>query len=185
MPLPLMPRATTMWLIDNTTLTFDQIADFTGIHMLEIQAMADGDVAGGIVGFDPIFNGQLTKEEIARCEQDENARLKLLETEAASVMRNRTSRYTPVSRRSDKPDAIMWIVKNHPELSDVQICKLIGTTKPSIMAIREKTHKNIANIKPRNPVTLGLCSEADLEKAVAVAFGRKNNSSAEVDNADK
>lgn len=182
MPLPLMPKATAMWLIDNTALTFEQIADFTGIHMLEVQAMADGDVSGGIVGFDPILNGQLTKDEIARCESDETARLVLLESEASAVMRNRVAKYTPVSRRLDRPDAIMWLVKNHPELSDAQICKLVGTTKPSIVAIRSKTHKNIANIRPRNPVTLGLCSEALLEKAVVLAY-KKNPKAAEI--ADK
>ena len=182
MTLPLMPKATAMWLIDNTTLTFDQIAEFTGIHMLEIQAMADGDVSGGIVGFDPVLNGQLTKEEIARCEQDENAKLQLLETEATVVMRNRAAKYTPVARRSDKPDAIMWVLRNHPELSDTQICKLIGTTKPSIAAIRDRTHKKILDIKPRNPVTLGLCTEAALEKAAAIAFDRQKRAAAAEEN---
>jgi len=173
MPLPLMPKATAMWLIDNTTLTFEQISEFTGIHMLEIQAMADGDVAGGIVGFDPILNGQLTKEEIVRCEQDENARLNLLETEATAVMRNRAAKYTPVAKRSDKPDAIMWILRNHPELSDMQICKLVGTTKPTIASVRDRTHKKILDIRPRNPITLGVCTEASLEKAVAIALDRQ------------
>ena len=176
MPLPLMPKATAMWLIDNTTLTFDQISEFTGIHMLEIQAMADGDVAGGIVGFDPILNGQLTKEEIERCEQDENAKLKLLETEATAVMRNRAAKYTPVAKRSDKPDAIMWVLRNHPELSDMQICKLIGTTKPTINSVRDRTHKKILDIRPRNPITLGICTEANLEKAVAIALERQKRS---------
>ncbi len=170
---PLMPKATAVWLIDNTALTFEQIADFTGIHMLEIQAMADGDVSGSIVGFDPILNGQLTKEEIERCEKDEKASLTLIESDAAKIMRTAGAKYTPMSRRGDKPDAIMWLVKNHPELSDAQICKLIGTTKPSVVAIREKTHKNIAAIRPRNPVTLGLCTEANLEKAVVLAY-KKN-----------
>ncbi len=172
MPLPLMPKATAVWLIDNTSLTFDQIAEFCGLHALEIQAMADGDVSGSIVGLDPVLNGQLAKEEIARCEADESSRLVLLEDEASAAVRNKGAKYTPVSRRGDRPDAIMWLVRNHPELSDAQICKLIGTTKPSIKAIRDKSHKNIANIKPRNPVTLGLCREADLEKAVVIARGR-------------
>lgn len=170
---PLMPKATAVWLIDNTALTFEQIAEFTGIHMLEIQAMADGDVSGSIVGFDPILNGQLTKEEIERCEKDAKASLTLVESDAAKIMRKAGAKYTPMSRRGDKPDAIMWLVKNHPELSDAQICKLIGTTKPSVVAIREKTHKNIAAIRPRNPVTLGLCTEANLEKAVVLAY-KKN-----------
>ncbi len=174
MPLPLMPKATAVWLIDNTSLTFEQIADFCGLHSLEIQAMADGDVSGSIVGLDPIMNGQLTKEEISRCEADKEARLVLLENEASVTIRNKNAKYTPVSRRGDRPDAIMWLIRNHPELSDTQICKLIGTTKPSINAIRDKTHKNIVNIKPRNPVTLGLCREADLEKAVIIARGRSS-----------
>ena len=169
MAYPLMPKATAVWLIDNTALSFEQIADFTGIHMLEIQAMADGDVFGATVGLDPTMNGQLTKEEIARCEADSTARLELVKSGLEEFFNRKKTHYTPVARRSGRPDAIMWFIHNLPELSDTQICKLIGTTKPSIQAIRDKTHKNISNIKPRNPVSLGLCSEDALEKAVIIA----------------
>lgn len=169
MSYPLMPKATAVWLIDNTALSFDQIADFTGIHILEIQAMADGDVLGATVGLDPVMNGQLTKEEIARCEADPSAKLELVKSGLEEYFNRKKSHYTPVSRRSGRPSAIMWLIRNLPELSDAQICKLVSTTKPSILAIRNKTHKNIANIEPRNPVSLGLCSEEALEKAVIIA----------------
>lgn len=168
MALPLMPKATAVWLVENTTLNFDQIAELCGMHELEVQAIADGEVASGIVGLDPIANGQLTREEIERCEKDPNARLHLLLSELARD-KPKGARYTPVSKRQDRPDAIAWLLKHHPELSDGQLCKLIGTTKNTIQAVRDKSHWNTPNIKPRNPVTLGLCSEADLEKAVALA----------------
>ncbi|WP_142849841.1 DUF1013 domain-containing protein [Telmatospirillum sp. J64-1] len=171
MALPLMPKATAVWLVENTTLTFEQIADFCGMHSLEVQAIADGEVATGIVGLDPVASGQLTQEEIARCEKDENARLRLIASEI-SQPKSKGARYTPVSKRQDRPDAIAWLLKHHPELTDAQICKLIGTTKPTILAVRDRTHWNAANIKPRNPVTLGLCTEADLEKQVVLAHGR-------------
>ena len=171
MALPLMPKATAVWLVENTTLTFEQIADFCGMHSLEIQAIADGDVAGGIIGLDPTMNGQLTRQEIARCESDPVARLRLVQNEIQDT-RPKGARYTPVSKRQDRPDAIAWLLKHHPYLTDPQICSLIGTTKPTIMAVRDRTHWNIVNIKARNPVTLGLCSEADLEKQVAISRAR-------------
>ena len=173
MALPLMPKATAVWLVENTALSFEQIADFCGLHPLEIQAIADGEVASGIVGLDPVGNGQLGRSEIERCEADPDGRLKLNITDYPQPRaKQKGARYTPVSKRQDRPDAISWILKHHPELSDAQICKLIGTTKPTIQSVREKTHWNAANIKPRNPVTLGLCTEPDLEKTVALARPR-------------
>jgi hypothetical protein len=175
MDYPLMPKATAVWLFENTVLTFDQIAEFCGLHSLEIQAIADGDVASRMVGHDPIVAGQLTKEEIERCEKDPDAKLQLKQSTATDIQKRRKgARYTPVSRRQDKPDAISWLLKHHPELSDNQICKLIGTTKKTIEAIRDKTHWNTANLKSKNPVTLGLCKEVDIEKAVAVASRKKS-----------
>lgn len=173
MALPLMPKATAVWLVENTALSFEQIADFCGLHPLEVQAIADGEVATGIVGLDPVANGQISRSELERCEGDQDLRLKLIITDYPQP-RNKAkgARYTPVSKRQDRPDAIAWLLKHHPELSDAQLCKLIGTTKPTIGSVRDKTHWNAANIKPRNPVTLGLCSEADLEKAVALASPR-------------
>ncbi|OAN44801.1 cytoplasmic protein [Paramagnetospirillum marisnigri] len=170
MALPLMPKATAVWLVENTALTFEQVADFCGLHPLEIQAIADGEVAVGIVGLDPVANGQVTRAEIDRCEANPDARLKLTVTDIPqSNAKPKGARYTPVSKRQDRPDAIAWIIKHHPEMSDAAISKLIGTTKPTIQSVRDKTHWNAANIKPRNPVTLGMCSEADLEKAVALS----------------
>ncbi|MGB0681945.1 MAG: DUF1013 domain-containing protein [Magnetovibrionaceae bacterium] len=170
---PLMPKATAVWLVENTGLSFIQIAEFCGLHELEIQAIADGEVAVGMQGLDPIVAGELTKEELARCEADPSAKL-----EAAKRMvempqqKKKGARYTPVSKRQDRPDAIAWLLKNYPELSDAQLSKLIGTTKPTINAVRDKTHWNAQNIKPQNPAGLGLCSEADLEKAIAIARAR-------------
>lgn len=173
MALPLMPKATAVWLVENTALTFEQIADFCGLHALEVQAIADGEVATGIVGLDPVANGQLTRAEIERCEADQDASLRLVITDIPQPRaKPKGARYTPVSKRQDRPDAIAWILKHHPELSDAQISKLIGTTKPTIQQVRDKSHWNAGNIKPRNPVTLGLCSEPDLEKAVALARPR-------------
>ncbi|SDG69257.1 DUF1013 domain-containing protein [Roseospirillum parvum] len=170
MSLPLMPKATAVWLVENTALTFEQIADFTGMHELEIQAIADGEVAQGIVGLDPVANGQLTADNIKACEANPEGKLKLARTDNPRPQtRAKGARYTPVSKRQDRPDAIAWLLKHHPELTDAQLCKLIGTTKPTLNAIRDKTHWNAANLKPRNPVTLGLCSEADLEKMVALS----------------
>jgi hypothetical protein len=169
MTLPLMPKATAVWLVENTSLTFKQIADFCGMHMLEIQAIADGDVASHIMGLSPIANNQLSAEEIARCEADENASLELLVNPEMEKLVQRGVRYVSQSKRNNRPAGIAWVVKNHPEISDAQLMKLLRTTKATITAIREKTHKNIQNIHPQNPVTLGLCSETDLEKAVALS----------------
>ncbi len=170
MALPLMPKATAVWLVENTALTFEQVADLCGLHPLEVQAIADGEVAIGIVGLDPVANGQVTRAEIDRCEADADLRLKLTVTDIPqSNAKPKGARYTPVSKRQDRPDAISWIIKHHPEMSDAAISKLIGTTKPTIQSVRDKSHWNASNIKPRNPVTLGMCSEADLEKAVALS----------------
>jgi len=176
MVLPLMPKATAVWLVENTALTFDQIADYTGMHELEVQAIADGEVAVGIVGVNPTTSGQLTVEEIARCEADPSLRLKMTKTDIPlPKARSKGARYTPVSKRQDRPDAINWILKHHNELTDAQISRLLGTTKATIASVRDRTHWNATNIKPQNPVTLGLCSEADLEKAVVLAQRRVSN----------
>jgi len=170
MTLPLMPKATAVWLIDKTALSFEQIAAFVGMHPLEIQAIADGEVAIGIVGHDPIASGQLTREEIARCEADPTARLRLAEsTVVLPKPKGKGARYTPVSKRNDRPDAIAWLLRNFPMLSDQQIGKLLGTTKDTIAKVRDKTHWNSANIKPRDPVILGLCSQTDLNREVQAA----------------
>lgn len=167
---PLMPKATAVWLIDNTGLSFEQISDFCGLHMLEIQAIADGEVAVGMQGLDPVKGGELEAEEIERCEADPAARLKMTKSaESHAKQQKKKARYTPVSKRQDRPDAILWLLKNYPELSDGQIGKLVGTTKPTINSIRDRSHWNMTNIKAQNPVSLGLCSGADLEKAIAVA----------------
>lgn len=170
MALPLMPKATAVWLVENTALSFEQIAAFCGLHHLEVQAIADGEVAVGMVGLDPIVNGQLTKTEIERCEKNPDLRLKLLVVDLPQpVARSKGPRYTPITKRGDKPDAIAWVVKHHPELSDAQISRLIGTTKPTIAAVRDRSHWNASNIKPRSPVMVGLCSQRELEEAVAIA----------------
>lgn len=173
MPQPLMPKATAVWLIEKTSLTFDQIAEFVGMHPLEVQAIADGEVAQGIVGYDPVANGQLSKEEIARCEADPSARLTMLESAIPlPKQRSRGARYTPVSKRNDRPDAIAWLLRHYPQLTDAQIGKLVGTTKETIAKVRDRTHWNTANIKPRDPVILGLCTQSDLNAAVAAAGDR-------------
>ncbi|MFO1060526.1 MAG: cell cycle transcriptional regulator TrcR [Dongiaceae bacterium] len=170
MPQPLMPKATAVWLVENTTLSFQQIADFCGLHPLEIQGIADGEVAIGIVGLDPTTNGQLTKEEIVRCEADRAARLVMAKHDIPlPAPRTKGPRYTPVSKRQDKPDAVAWLVRHHPELSDAQISKLIGTTKQTIAAVRDRTHWNSPNLRPRDPVLLGLCSQSDLNSTVLKA----------------
>jgi uncharacterized protein len=171
MALPLMPKATAVWLVDNTTLNFDQIAEFTGMHELEVQAIADEEVAIGIVGVDPTQNGQLTAEEIKRAEDKASYRLKLSKSDIPRPKaRSKGARYTPVSKRQERPDAIAWLIKHHPELADSQVSRLLGTTKPTINSIRDRTHWNIQNIKPQNPVTLGLCNEPELQKALALAL---------------
>ncbi len=167
MALPLMPKATAVWLEESTTLTFDQIAEFCGLHPLEVQGIADGEVATGMLGLDPVARHQLTREEIERCEKDPTVHLKLAEQDLPKPMK-RTSgpRYTPVAKRQDKPDGIAWLARHHPELKDSQIARLIGTTKTTIQAVRERTHWNSPNIRPRDPVLLGLCNQADLNQAV-------------------
>ncbi|MDX2101668.1 MAG: DUF1013 domain-containing protein [Alphaproteobacteria bacterium] len=168
MALPLMPKATAVWLVENTTLSFDQIGAFCGLHMLEVQAIADGEVAQGIVGLDPVQNGQLTRAEIERCQADPKARLQLKVPDVVLPQaRGRSGgRYTPITKRQDKPDAIAWLLKNAPELSDAQISKLLGTTKETIERIKHKEHWNSPNIKARHPVQLGLCSQIELDQAV-------------------
>ncbi len=170
---PLMPKATAVWLVDNTALTFDQIADYCGLHILEVQAIADGEVAPGMQGLDPVANGQVSKAQIEKCETDSDARLEMSKPSVPlPKVRQKGARYTPISKRQDRPDAIAWLLKSYPELSDAQISRLIGTTKPTIESVRSRTHRNIANIKPQSPVYLGLCSAADLEKMVAIARKR-------------
>ncbi len=166
----LMPKATAVWLIDNTTLSFAQIGDFCGLHPLEVQGIADGEVAIGIVGLDPVANGQLTSEEIARCEGDAAASLKPAKSNIPQPLpRTKGPRYTPVSKRQDKPDAVAWLIRHHPELSDAQISRLIGTTKQTIAAIRDRSHWNSANLRPRDPVLIGLCTQTDLNAAILKA----------------
>ncbi len=167
MAAPLMPKATAVWLVDNTSLTFDQIADYCGLHRLEVQGIADGEVAIGIQGIDPIANSQLTRDEIERCEKDPKARLKMLKLDLPEpAKRTKGPRYTPVAKRQDKPDAIAWLLRHHPELKESQIAKLIGTTKTTIQAVNERTHWNSPNIRPRDPVLLGLCAQSELNAAV-------------------
>jgi uncharacterized protein len=174
MSAPLMPKATAVWLVENTSLTFEQIADFCELHPLEIQAIADGEVANQMQGLDPVANGQTTMEEIARCQADPEARLKLSPQAIPQQMfRHKGPRYTPIAKRQDKPDAISFLLRNHPELSDTQISKLIGTTKPTIAAVRDRTHWNSPNIKPRHPVELGLCTIAELDEALSRARARR------------
>ncbi|MEJ0010353.1 MAG: cell cycle transcriptional regulator TrcR [Alphaproteobacteria bacterium] len=170
MPYPLMPKATAVWLVTNTTLTFEQIGAYCGMHPLEIQGIADGEVAAGIMGQDPIAGGELDKEEIDKGEKDTNYRLIMSEKAVKHLQMNKAkkkgARYTPVARRQDKPEAIAWIVKNHPYVPDSQIVKLIGTTKKTIDSIRQRTHWNINNIKPKDPVLLGLCLQSSLDAVV-------------------
>jgi hypothetical protein len=167
-PTPLMPHATASWLVDNTALTFEQISEFCGLHILEVQAMADDLASSKYTGRDPIHSGELTHEEIERGQQDPEYRLKM-QRAPVSVSRTKGPRYTPVSKRQDKPDGIAWILRNHPEISDAQIGKLIGTTRNTIAAIRDRSHWNIQNIQAKDPVTLGLCSQRELDAIVAKA----------------
>jgi len=171
---PLMAKATAVWLVDNTTLTFKQIADFCGMHELEVQGIADGDVAAGVKGFDPIANSQLEPVEIEKGEKDPLYKLKLKFNPASlGEEKRRGPRYTPLSKRQDRPASILWLVKFHPELSDAQIGKLVGTTKPTIASIRDRTHWNISNITPIDPVALGLCRQSELDAAVQKAARKK------------
>lgn len=167
----LMPKATAVWLVENTALTFDQIAAFCTLHPLEVKGIADGDVAAGMKGLDPVQAGQLTREEIEKGEGDADYRLKLLESKIRVPENKRTKgpRYTPVSKRQDRPNAIQWLLKNHPELKDAQIIRLVGTTKSTIQSVKERTHWNAGNLAPLDPVTLGLCSQIDLDLEVSRA----------------
>lgn len=163
----LMPKATAVWLVDNTALSFDQIATFCKLHPLEVKAIADGESSQGIKGLDPISTGQLSREEIARAESNPNHKLKLSEPKVrVPESKRKGPRYTPVSKRQDRPNAILWLVRNHPELKDAQISRLVGTTKSTIEQIRDRTHWNATNLTPMDPVTLGLCSQIDLDLEV-------------------
>ena len=171
---PLMAKATAVWLVDNTTLSFKQIGDFCGLHELEVQGIADGDVATGVKGYDPVASNQLEPGEIEKGEKDPAYRLKLKYNPAAEgEEKRRGPRYTPLSKRQDRPAAILWLVKFHPELADAQIAKLVGTTKPTINSIRERTHWNIQNIQPIDPVALGLCRQSELDSAVQKAAKKR------------
>jgi uncharacterized protein len=166
----LMPKATAVWLVDNTALSFDQIAQFCKLHPLEVKAIADGEAAQGIKGLDPIGTGQLSRDEIVKAEKDPNHKLKLSEPKVrVPDSKRRGPRYTPVSKRQDRPNAILWLVRNHPELKDAQISRLVGTTKSTIEQIRDRTHWNSTNLAPMDPVTLGLCSQIDLDLEVEKA----------------
>lgn len=171
---PIMAKATAVWLVDNTTMTFKQIGDFCGLHELEVQGIADGDVATGVKGFDPVANNQLTQDEIDTAEKDPLHKLKLKFNPAAQgEEKRRGPRYTPLSKRQDRPNSILWLVKFHPELADAQIAKLVGTTKPTIQSIRERTHWNISNMEPIDPVALGLCKQSELDAMVQKAAAKK------------
>lgn len=177
---PLMPKATAVWLIDNTALTFDQIAEFCGLHVLEINGIADGDVATGVRGIDPITQHQLTREEIEKAEADPNYSLKLSKPRTIiAAPKKKAPRYMPLSRRQERPNAIAWIVRNHPEVSDAQISKLLGTTKTTIQAIRNKTHWNSSLLEPQDPVALALCTQFDLDMAVQKAADKRASMEAE------
>ncbi len=168
---PLMPKATAVWLVDNTSLTFEQIADFCGLHPLEVKGIADGEVGAGIRGLDPVASGQMERGEIERCQKDPQARLKIARPAVADlkITKRREARYTPLSKRQDRPDAIAWLLRHHPELTDQQICKLLGTTKNTVNAVRDRTHWKSSEIRPRDPVLLGLCNQVDLDAAVITA----------------
>jgi hypothetical protein len=172
---PLMPKATAVWLVENTSLSFDQIAQLCNLHVLEVKAIADGDAAQGIKGLDPILTGQLTRDEIAAAEKDPNHKLNIAESKVRmpEAKPKKGPRYTPVSRRQDRPNAILWLVRNHPELKDSQLMRLVGTTQSTIAAIRDRTHWNSANLSPLDPVTLGLCSQTDLDLEVMKAAKEK------------
>src|SRR6187399_277449 len=172
---PLMPKATAVWLVENTALSFDQIADFCKLHPLEVKAIADGDAAQGIKGLDPVLTGQLSREEIEKAVADPARRLKLLDPKVRlpEAKKKKGPRYTPVSRRQDRPNAILWLIRNHPELKDAQIMRLVGTTKSTIAGIRDRTHWNAASLSPLDPVTLGLCSQIDLDFEVQRASKEK------------
>ena len=171
---PLMPKATAVWLVENTALTFDQIAEFCSLHPLEVKGIADGDVAQGIRGMDPIMSGELTRVELEAAEQNSEHTLKLNQTivELPETTTKKQKKYTPLSRRQDRPAAIAWLVRNHSELKDSEVIRLVGTTKSTIESIRNRTHWNIGNIQPQDPVVLGLCSQIELDKLVLRASKR-------------
>lgn len=176
---PLMPKATAAWLIDNTALTFEQIAEFCGLHALEIQALADGEVNTGIVGSSPLQSGELTAEEIARCEGNTRAKLKMHKTNLPKPRsRAKGPRYTPVNKRAEKPNAILWLIKEYPDLLDAQIARLIGSTKTTVESIRNRTHLNMNNLKPTEPVSIGLCTADELDKAIKKAERRRTRDGA-------
>ena len=181
MPHPLMPKATAVWLVENTALTFAQIADFCAMHTLEVQAIADGEVAIGIIGLDPLSNGQLTSDEIDRCDKDPAAKIEMATPDIPIPSgKPRGPRYTPVSKRQERPDAIAWLLREYPELTTGQVCKLVGTTKTTVTAVRERTHWKMASIKPRDPIELGMCSYDELVAAVERARrAQKKNRPAE------
>lgn len=177
----LMPKATAVWLIENTALNFEQIADFTGLHSIEVQALADEEVGRGIVGRNPVEHNEVAQSELDKANADETYRMKRSRSELPTVKaRAKGPKYTPVSKRGDKPDAIAYVLKHHPEISDAQICKLIGTTKPTIAAVRDKSHSNMQNIKARHPVDLGLCTYAELESASHKALRAQGKDPAEI-----
>lgn len=167
--MPLLPKATAIWLIENTTLTFGQIADFCDMHTLEVQAIADNETAAGMAPVNPIEAGQLDLEEIERCQEDPAARLKLKRQIQYGKVTKKGGKYTPVAKRQDKPNGIAWLLKNHPELSDAQVCRLLGTTKKTVNSIRDRTHRSSATLQATHPVILGLCSDVELQKALAKA----------------
>jgi hypothetical protein len=171
----LMPKATAVWLVDNTSMTFEQIADFCGLHPLEVKGIADGEVARDIRGADPITNGQLTREELDKAQDNPAYRMKAQKSRHAELLKpiKKGPRYTPVSRRQDRPDAIAWFVRNHPEVADSQVAKLLGTTKATIDQVRDRTHWNSSNIKPVDPVTLGLVGQLELDAVVRIAADKK------------
>ena len=171
MNLPLMPKATAIWLVENTSLSFRQIANFCGMHELEIKGIADGEVGAGIKGLNPITNNQLTKEEIERCSEDSDLELQIIinEISAKTEQSKKKKKYTPLSKRQDRPDAVYWLIRNHPELKDSQVARLVGSTKSTIDAIRNRTHWNMANIRPQDPIGLGLCRQIELDEAIAKA----------------
>lgn len=174
----LMPKATAVWLIDNTVMTFEQISAFCDLHILEVKGIADGDVAAGIRGADPISNGQIARDEIEKAEKDATYNMVAVSFDHSPIptskaKKRKGSRYTPLSRRQDRPDAIAWLVRNHPEVSDPQISKLIGTTKPTINSIRDRTHWKTNTINPTDPVSLGLCSQIDLDEAVKIGAEKR------------
>ena len=178
-----MPKATAVWLINNTVLTFEQISDFCGLHPLEVQGIADGEVAIGIIAENPVLNGQLTQEELDRCSKDPSAKLNITNVNELVLKggKKKSAKYTPVARRQDKPDAIAWLIKNYPDMPDSKISKLVGTTKTTVTAIRNKEHWNYENLRPRDPVLLGLCSQIALNaliSSVEASDSAKSKSSA-------